>query len=581
MMMRDSGDSFLDDHVRKVVSSPPPPHAEKLLRLRLEEFRSRVKALESGLVFRSRGRDKSKLWGLIATCAAAAILLAVIGVILRPHTSFAEVAAAALEQPWVHERMVETDGFVGELWYSPAKEIMAWRGRDSIQYEDYRLQVYYTYIPGEQILYRGPVVWRSRADEFESMAMCLRALFQHDRPAAQPLSHLGSLGPDREMMKVVDQGMEKVVDQGRTWLDYRLKVNDLKLGHPVQMLFRVDASTKLPQLSRIEGVLEGKPVAVETWYDYPEKGPADIYDLGVPRTAKLIDRVPAGDLKRILETLRAGRDRMDDYKAVFVQHLPGIKAAWWTDLPIVFYRKGRKLRADYVGGWQGDLSATKRPADGVDLGKWWFERVKFFQFYPQYVVRDSTMFTAQTKYATDPDGKRHMEIDSVLRTESRNNPGEDFPPEWSMRPEFTCRPPMGIGGQQFEPVIDEQPTSGPPGCILLRVRHTSAKERINEQGRGIPDADRYWLDPKRDYIAMRWDMVMQGENGQDSIFESDVTEETARSPQGVWYATRIRRTFPSRVGKDKFLDQVYHIYVDFSADLPDSLFEPPTPRKVY
>ena len=62
------------------------------------------------------------------------------------------------------------------------------------------------------------------------------------------------------------------------------------------MLFRVDPETKLLQLSRYETQWEGRTRAFETRFDYPKKGPADVYDLGVPKTAKLVDRVPANDL---------------------------------------------------------------------------------------------------------------------------------------------------------------------------------------------------------------------------------------------------------------------------------------------
>ena len=231
--------------------------------------------------------------------------------------------------------------------------------------------------------------------------------------------------------------------------------------------------------------------------------------------------------------------------------------------------------------WTGNLADVKRPAEGENLGKWWAERIKSFKFYPHYVLRDSTLFTSELKVVTDRDGSEHQDIVSVQKFRQNNDPGETFPPEYSMRPEFACRPPMGLGSPDMEPVIDMHPAEGPPGCILLRVRHTSTKDRINEKGCGMPDALRYWLDPQRDYIAMRWDMLTRDEKGQEAIFESDTLEETARSPQGVWYATRIRRTFPSRAKNGDFADQVYQLYVDFNADLPDALFEPQTPRRIH
>ena len=75
------------------------------------------------------------------------------------------------------------------------------------------------------------------------------------------------------------------------------------------MLFRVDPNTELLSLVRWECDTKGQHIATECRFDYPEKGPADVYDLGVPKTAKLVDRVPTADLAREYwkPPLRAGR----------------------------------------------------------------------------------------------------------------------------------------------------------------------------------------------------------------------------------------------------------------------------------
>ena len=98
----------------------------------------------------------------------------------------------------------------------------------------------------------------------------------------------------------------------------------------------------------------GNASSDETRFDYPQNGPADVHDLGVPKTAKLVDRVPTGDLKRILDVLKTGRERMDDYRAVCVDLSEPDDYAWWAAFPIMMYRKGDKLRADYTTGWIGD-----------------------------------------------------------------------------------------------------------------------------------------------------------------------------------------------------------------------------------
>ena len=152
------------------------------------------------------------------------------------------------------------------------------------------------------------------------MVEAVAALLQAERLPENPLARLDFLGAKHTTMRVLDQRMEKVTEAGHNWLDYRLTVADPSFEQPLRILVRADAATKLPALCRFDWQYGGKPATLETRIDYPERGPADLYDLGVPRTANRVDRVPAGDLKRIMETIQAGRERMDDYRAVFVSH---------------------------------------------------------------------------------------------------------------------------------------------------------------------------------------------------------------------------------------------------------------------
>jgi hypothetical protein len=580
MIMTTPDDNSLDDQIRKVAAFAVPGAVDRRLREQLAVFRTRLSHAEPDTL-----RDvlwKKPEWFWPGLASAAALVLAVLAAIMLPRqTTLAEVATAVLDQPWVHLHTKVQDHHEGDEWFSISRQVWASRHPGSIQYEDYRLQLYDWFKPDENVIYRGPVVWRSRAGDLESMTSALRLLVQQGRPPDKPLPALDILGPERDAMKVTDQRVDRVVEEGQAWLDYKLTVTEPKSDQPVRILFRIDTVSRLPRISRVEGVRDGKPMVVETRFDYPEKGPIDVYDLGAPRTAKMVDRVPTDDIKGILDTLRAGRERMDDYRAVFVKRLEGIDYMWWTEEPEIFYRKGDRFRRDF--GWDraGNRAAIKRPADAEDLGKWWMERSKAFQYFPVSVVRGSTTFTSMLKSVTDPDGSVHQHIESVSRSEYTNVPGEMYPPEWSMRPEFACRPPLGIGDPHQEPVIDLKPKEGPAGCILLTVRHTSTQGRVNERGIGLVDGSRYWMDPARDYIVMRWDWVMRDQGGKERVIESDTIEETARSPQGVWYATKFRRHFPTTDGKPGQSDQIYYIYLDFKAELPDSLFDPPRPGRIH
>ena len=201
-----------------------------------------------------------------------------------PGPSFAETAAAVLQQPWVHVRMPGSSRRRGVV-LGPRRVSGLCGTRKGSATRIIGFRSIYTYDPQEKVVYRGPLVRRSPAGDYGTIATALKVLLQRDRPPDKPLADLGFLGPEGDKMKVLDQTVSKVTEDGHAWLDYRLKVRDPESAQPIAMWFRVDPLTKLPHFCRIDEAQEGKTGSVETRFDYPEKGPSDIYDLGAPRTA--------------------------------------------------------------------------------------------------------------------------------------------------------------------------------------------------------------------------------------------------------------------------------------------------------
>ena len=133
--------------------------------------------------------------------------------------------------------------------------------------------------------------------------------------------------------------------------------------------------------------------------------------------------------------------------------------------------------------------------------------------------------------------------------------------------------------QKVEPVLELAPKEGPAGTILLRVRRVGQEPPRVKNAAGkllppVPDAYRYWVDPARGHAIVRWAMI--GGARPDTT----IIDRMARSPSGVWYATRIRRKDAIRHSDGTTSDQVHDIHVDFNVDLPDSLFEPPSPGRI-
>jgi hypothetical protein len=504
---------------------------------------------------------------------------------LRPRTSFADVATAALKLPWIHVTTTHSNGESNETWYSPSKGVSAGRDKGWTEYHDHRLKVYYSYHTEEGVLYRVPESSPRRMSE--SMTAILPLLLQEERLVEAPLERMEFLGPLREEMKLVSQALRRVEDGDRQWLEFDLKVHYRE--SPMRMLFRVDPDTKLPQLCRFEGRWEGKRVVSEKRFDYPDTGPKDVYALGVPDSAKLVDRVPSEDIERILKTIRAGRDRMDDYRAMVVVTYTE-NQEWWLDWPLIMYRKGDKFRADSI--WRGERNEVEKPADDEDMTAWWRRRVRDFDYIPTYLIQPDAdgLGTVRSMnfdydYVTNNEGHiTQAKLKAVNEWTSLPPPGENYPPYWSWRPEFACRPPLGVPNQHMEPVLELNPTTGPPDTVLLHVRVSGRRPQATpdpKEDRSIqqPDVTRFWLDPARDYAVKRWDTLSAGEQGEEVVMSSNVIEKMEQSPQGIWYASQVRSTSRRPSGEESV--QVVRIYVDFDAELPGALFETPKVGNTY
>jgi hypothetical protein len=135
---------------------------------------------------------------------------------------------------------------------------------------------------------------------------------------------------------------------------------------------------------------------------------------------------------------------------------------------------------------------------------------------------------------------------------------------------------MGIPNQSREVVLHDSPVGGPAGTCLLQVRvpvpMPTLSGIVEFEGRPPqPNVFRYWLDPQREFAAVRWDMVIVSDSGDEKLIHSTQIEDMAQSPNGTWYVKRMRDKAVPPVQ----YDNVFDFYLDFDVNLPDSFFEPP------
>jgi hypothetical protein len=517
-----------------------------------------------------RGR-RSFRGRLLAVGGVAAGILVGVGIwMIRPAPSWADVANAVKAKPWLHLVRQEVGGSDLEGWLSPKHRISATRYGRHFEHFDHQLRVYHTYDADEGMVYRLPEYGGARRDAFLSMLDIIDALFRaeaHPRMAAMVF-----LCANDAKCKVLREKQSDVKDQqGRTWREHQMSIEHAWNADPVHLVIRVDPKSNLPYSVRTEGKFKGQAFATEELFDYPEKGPTDIYAMGVPRSAKLVDRTPRGDLARLLDGVKAARNRFDDYAAIVVEGADN--KPWWHGKPIRIWRKGHKWR--YDSAIVVPITGPE-PAPGPDMGRWWQDRLRDVRWRPMMAGDGKTNSWFEGNFAQAPETKEWtFRVTTVKKTPDTTGDDDYIPAAYAFMPEYLSHPPMGIPAPNIEPVIETTPRDGPPGTVLLRVRHritaAEAKQTKDAHLPPLPDLYLSWIDPSRSYVTMRWQMgeTKPAKSGNDAY----IMEGLAQSPSGIWYPTRVRRLGAIRSADGTVHDQVFRFFLQFNAVLPDSLFD--------
>jgi hypothetical protein len=483
---------------------------------------------------RSAGRWRGRVLvgSSVAAAALAAAILAV--VLIRPANAWAQVARALQGRPWIHTRAIgQGVKEANEFWFSPKNGVSAVRRGAELEYHDHALRTFTKFVLAEGVIYRLPENAEMLSYEFEFY----RQLLNPEGPTKAPI--LGT--------EVVAQRRRDMVDGGRSWTEIELSLRVVGGDRELQMRIRVDSSTKLPYSFALQS--RGEP-EVMTVFDYPDRGPADIYDLGAPRTAKIIDRTPGEDLDRILGGLKTGRVRFDDYRAI-MDNGDGmnINRTW---------RKGRKWRAEML------LSATKKwPAFPRDAdAAWWKQHQGDYPSMVQAICDGEKVYYYRAEgNPFAPDAKQPPPV-KLHMTQAINPSDDPFMPWPHLFPEHIGHTSVWQPSHDREFLIDAKPADGPPETIRVRVRDTRFPEP------GHPDLYKLWISPTKSFIALRSESSVF-EGPKVAFVDTMIMEGLAQSPSGFWYPTRVRRKT-----SDLNSEQVWTYHLEFEVDIPDELFQP-------
>ncbi len=241
---------------------------------------------------------KSPITKLAAAGLAIVILSAGIYLFTGPGTSVAlgQVKAAMKKIDWLHS---SSEGTSLEGWFAFESKVIIEKQEDgTINYFNFRRNRQYFYDPGTETIeiskivpedvfaagFEGPFFKRYDGP-FEFFADKAKLIQEEGGKFRQ------STG-DYEGKKVViwelshkSSGYYSVDADGQA-----VEVPREEYGDEMIKVF-IDAEKHLPLLIKTKFVKNGKlEYETQTRLEYPEVGPKDIYDLGVPKSAKVVDK---------------------------------------------------------------------------------------------------------------------------------------------------------------------------------------------------------------------------------------------------------------------------------------------------
>ena len=250
-----------------------------------------------------------------ARMAAGILLLAIVGGVLSyfglpfdgSHTALAQVREALNQAAWIHVAMTEqtsdgTEGHGCEMWFSPQRKIRVIKATDPnapILWSDYLSRERHLYEPASGRL---------------TLSYEHHAAPQSQEPPWNHLSYL--LGPDEFPRMRVTERVEVFGQQQARVYDITMQED----GDAAHFRLVADLASQLPVLMTMEaiGAESRQQVSMEAHFDYPATGPEDIYAVGVPRTAEVVDDRPTPEVEELARICKQYRSLFQCYIFVVI-----------------------------------------------------------------------------------------------------------------------------------------------------------------------------------------------------------------------------------------------------------------------
>ncbi|MHC4744040.1 MAG: hypothetical protein ACYS8Z_19150 [Planctomycetota bacterium] len=304
----------------------------------------------------------------ITKCAAAAVIITAIALAIYLPSGSVDVLSVAMAQmeeamgntPWMH--VVTSEG--KEYWYCFEPKIEAVKHRQVICYYNRDKQERHVYDPNSDTIvishFRGGL-FLSEVHGAESPWDVLRQFFRSRRPADAKVD-IRTGKYDGTEVKIYTVTIPEHASH-----------QDIPPAADIIWEIIVDSQTALP-------IVYGQPGRPELSFDFPQDGPRDLYDLGAPQSAKVIDLRPEPEATMLLEAFSSYRNTFHSLPYLSVgQSIIGDNAHYG-----VTYNDTRLWRADgyYVEEWKEYEDQIGNTIDSIVT---WLTTSEFSKHYDIYL----------------------------------------------------------------------------------------------------------------------------------------------------------------------------------------------------
>jgi len=519
------------------------------------------------------GVTKPVLWRIIMkntftkiAAAAVVIIAALIGIHqFGSSTSvFAAMIKNAEQMPWIHMNVV-TKRASGE---AHVEYWMAFESQIAAQKHDDNRLSFYNGSENKEYLYDS-----LENKVFVSYTDYDRAPF--DSPTEMMKRYIAFLEKDAVNIKTEDK------------LSYGTKTQVITAQIPegvdtanITLIRNIDQNL----LTRIEVKLSSKTIIMT--YDYPERGPEDIYALGAPLDVEIVDLKAPPELKPLQDKIDALR--IKDYPPYVAISIPYDS----TQLPTTFSGEGNAVSTIWKtkDAWRCDIGYYAKNAN-ITITP---------ETLPNDILRSAELLTPAISTLIKGGNTYTLVRKEWGNGEINKRNGNAYPGNYSI--EKVCWPRMtGTVGVPVKWKVES--VTGVNGESLILVERSQDGRVPNDRGTYVkPTRNRWFFNPERDYICQKHELCvfLHGDwvinkhwlDGQENPrynragrdYEQIVEiHEYAQTASGRWYPRILSEQhfwYDDNASGEAVVDQRSsfsvrrRIYIKENINLPEGIFNP-------